>query len=102
MSRKTHDVASYIFGGLLIVGVITLIFSLFNKKEVNPEIFDAFRKIEAQCATKTDDACIRVNALKSSCDAVPFAKGTPPDCYADSYYRKLDDLGFNLPPLYVD
>jgi len=105
MSKKDKIVAwivAIIFWGI-IIGLYIHPF-LIKRPEVNPEVFPVFRQIEDYCM----DYVLSDNVdplIYERCKEVVELKGRAVNSEfypADEYYKDLNRLGFELPPLYIE
>ena len=103
MNKKQLIVAwgiGVIFWGTIIALYIVPFFKKHPK--TNPEVFIAFRKIESYCGDYVSRSNVDPREYEKCKKAIALKKGAVNSEFypADEYYKVLERLGFNLPPLY--
>ncbi|MBW1938758.1 MAG: hypothetical protein JRI67_08365 [Deltaproteobacteria bacterium] len=69
-----------------------------NNKNINKEIYSAFRKVEQYCMSYNEvDIPKKCELVLQLCETCSDARR---ECFAEDYYEALQRFGFDMPPYY--
>lgn len=109
-NRRSNRGSLFVGAVLLLAPFLWMILSASSFREdnshINPEIYDRFRQIESDCLgedIELDERCRELLVyMFDTIECRDAEMSSKRKCRSSTFYLKLQELGFTLPPYFED